>query len=206
MERHCPMVNASSSLSHPLAQPVPAPSRVARRSIAAPLGVGLAAALLLGGCTWLPDMPPLPGADLFETPRTLRGNLIEEEQLQQIVSGVSSRSDVLALLGSPSATSTFDDSEWFYIGGVTRQRPGQLLGIEDQRVVILRFDERGTVREVRRLGLDDGRDVVAVSRVTPSPGNERSFLQQLFGNIGRVGPSVSGGQAGGPGAPTTGGR
>jgi outer membrane protein assembly factor BamE (lipoprotein component of BamABCDE complex) len=161
----------------------------------------LAALVLLGGCGWLPDMPPLPGADLFETPRQLRGNLVEEEELRQIVTGVSSRNDVQALLGSPSATSTFDDNEWFYIGGVTRQRPGQLLGIEEQRVVIVRFDPRGTVREVRRLGMEDGRTIVAVARTTPSPGNERSFMQQLFGNIGRVGPSVSGGQSTGPGAP-----
>jgi outer membrane protein assembly factor BamE (lipoprotein component of BamABCDE complex) len=203
MERNCPMVNASSFP----APPAFVPNRVPRRSRTAPLGVALAAALLLGGCSWLPDMPPLPGPDLFDTPRSLRGNLIEDDQLQQVVVNVSSRNDVLALLGSPSASGTFDDSEWFYIGGVTRQRPGRLLGIEEQRVVILRFDQRGTLREIRRLGMEDGREVAAVSRITPSPGTERSFLQLLFGNIGRVGPGVSGGQSTGPGAPSsTGGR
>lgn len=197
------MVNASSDP----APPALVPHRVPKRSRSAPIGVALAAALVLGGCSWLPDMPPLPGLDLFDTPRTLRGNLVDEEQLQQVVVGVSSRNDVLALLGSPSATGTFDDGEWFYIGGVTRQRPGRLLGIEEQRVVILRFDQRGTLREMRRLGLEDGRDIAAVSRTTPSPGNERGFLQQLFGNIGRVGPGVTGGQSTGPGAPSsTGGR
>lgn len=195
------MVNASS---FPL-RPTLAPDRVPRRPRTAPLGAALAAALLLGGCSWLPDMPPLPGTDMFDTPRSLRGNLIEDDQLQQVVVGVSSRNDVLALLGSPSATGTFDDSEWFYIGGVTRQRPGRLLGIEEQRVVILRFDQRGTLREISRLGLEDGRDIVAVGRITPTPGNDRSFLQQLFGNIGRVGPGVSGGQSTGPGAPSSAG-
>jgi outer membrane protein assembly factor BamE (lipoprotein component of BamABCDE complex) len=73
-------------------------------------------------------------------------------------------------------------------------------------VVILRFDQRGTLREIRRLGMEDGREIAAVSRTTPSPGTERSFLQQLFGNIGRVGPGVSGGQSTGPGAPSSGGR
>ncbi len=196
------MVNASSFP----ARPAFVPDRVPRQSRSARRGLALVAALLLSGCAWMPDMPPLPGADLFDTPRSLRGNLVEDEQLQQIVAGVSSRGDVLALLGSPSATGTFDDSEWFYIGGVTRQRPGRLLGIEEQRVVILRFDQRGTLREIRRLGMEDGREVAAVSRTTPSPGTERSFLQQLFGNIGRVGPGVSGGQSTGPGAPSSGGR
>lgn len=164
---------------------------------------GLAAGLLLlGGCGLTSDLPPLPGADLFDSPRTLRGHLVEEEDLRQIVVGVSSRSDVQALLGSPSATGTFDDSDWFYIGGVTRQRPGRTLAVEDQRVLVVRFDNRGTVRELRRLGPEDGRQVQVVSRVTPSPGNERTLMQQLFGNIGRVGPGLgASGQAGGLGAP-----
>jgi hypothetical protein len=42
-----------------------------------------------------------------------------------------------------------------------------------------------------------------VSRVTPSPGTERSVLQQLFGNIGRVGvPGAQ--QQRGPGAASPG--
>ena len=173
-----------------------------RRSVpgGARSGATLAALLLLGGCSLMPDMPPPPGTDLFSSPSQMRGNMVEDEDLRQITVGVSSRNDVQALLGSPSQTSTFDESEWFYIGAVTRQRPGRLLGVEDQQVVVIRFDPRGTVREIRRLGPDDGRDVAAVSRTTPSPGNERTLMQRLFGNIGRVGPGL-GSQQGGPGAP-----
>ena len=161
----------------------------------------MAALLLLGGCALMPDMPPPPSTDMFNSPSQLRGNLVEDEDLRQLTVGVSSRSDVQALLGSPSQTSTFDDSEWFYIASVTRQRPGRLLGIEDQQVVVVRFDARGTVRDIRRLGPQDGRDVAVVARTTPSPGTERTLMQQLFGNIGRIGPGLGGQQSGGPGAP-----
>jgi outer membrane protein assembly factor BamE (lipoprotein component of BamABCDE complex) len=195
MERPSPMVNASHAPARP-----PAPRRPAQRMHGARAGF-VAAAMLLGGCGLTSELPPLPGADLFDSPRTLRGHLIDDEELRQLVVGVSSRRDVEALLGSPSATATFDDSEWFYIGGVTRQRPGRLLAIEDQQVLIVAFDNRGTVRELRRLGPQDGRDVQVVARTTPSPGNERTLLQQLFGNIGRVGPGIGAGQTGGPGAP-----
>lgn len=158
--------------------------------------------LALAGCS---TMSSLPGASLFESPRQLRGHQVAQEDLQQIVVGVSSRSDVATLLGSPSATGTFDDSHWYYISSVTRQRPGQNLAIEDQQVVSIRFDQRGTVQEIRRLGPEDQRDVQFVSRVTPSPGNERTLLQQLFGNIGRVGPGL-GQQQQGPGSTTPSGR
>jgi outer membrane protein assembly factor BamE (lipoprotein component of BamABCDE complex) len=176
--------------------------------------LAIAAALALGGCSYLPEMPglpsfaslpPLPGADLFDSPRQLRGHLVEEEDLRQLVPGTSSRQDVEALLGSPSATGTFDESEWFYIGGMTRQRPGRQLAIEDQQVVRIRFDAAGRVAEINRLGLQDAREVQVVSRVTPAPGNERTLLQQLFGNIGRVGPGL-GQQQQGPGAPTPSGQ
>ncbi len=191
------MVNASPVPLRPVTGKAAHPGRPPRgmRSAMA------AAALLLGGCGLTADMPPLPGADLFESPRTLRGHLVEDEDLRQIVVGVSSRRDVEALLGSPSATGTFDDSEWFYIGGVTRQRPGRLLAVEDQQVLVVRFDNRGMVQDMRRLGPQDGREIQAVSRTTPSPGNERTLMQQLFGNIGRVGPGLGANQTGGPGAP-----
>ena len=184
------MVNASPTVAS-----VRRTARAGARS-----GATLVALLLLGGCSLMPDMPPPPGTDLFNSPSQMRGHMVEDEDLRQITVGVSSRNDVQALLGSPSQTSTFDDSEWFYIGAVTRQRPGRQLGIEDQQVVVVRFDARGIVRDIRRLGPEDGRDVAAVPRTTPSPGTERTLMQQLFGNIGRVGPGL-GTQQGGPGAP-----
>lgn len=194
MERPRRMVNASSSRPAQPGRSGPGARRLRRLPVAA--------LLLLGACSWMPEMPPLPGSDIFAAPRQLRGHLVDNEDLSQVTVGVSSKRDVEALLGSPSATSTFDDNEWFYIGGVTRQRPGRQLAVEDQQVVLVRFDGRGTVQEVRRLGPQDGRDIRVVERVTPSPGNERTLLQQLFGNIGRVGPGL-GSQQTAPGPTST---
>jgi outer membrane protein assembly factor BamE (lipoprotein component of BamABCDE complex) len=186
------MVNASDRPGRP-----PGAMRGARRAL-------LGAALLgLGACSYMPSMPSVPGASLFAAPTQIRGNIVEQEDLGQVVVGVSSRSDVQALLGSPSATGTFDEREWYYIGGVTRQRPGRQLALDDQQVVAIRFDDRGTVQDIRRLGAEDGRPVQMVERITPSPGNERTFLQQLFGNIGRLGPGLSNQAPTGPGPTST---
>lgn len=169
-------------------------------------GATLAAALLLlGGCDWLPrlpTLPALPGADLFDSPRVMRGQAIDQEDLNQITVGVTTRNDVAALLGTPTATGTFDDENWYYISAVTRQRPGRQLAVYDQQVVAISFDQRDTVRAVRRLTQEDARPVQVVQRETPSPGNERTILQQLFSNLGRLGPGVGNiGQQSGPGAP-----
>jgi outer membrane protein assembly factor BamE (lipoprotein component of BamABCDE complex) len=186
---------------------VPVGPRPARGRGSATGGAALAAlaALALAGCSYLPTaaVQGVPGAGLFESPRQFRGHAVSEEQVGQLTPGVSSRTDVEALLGSPSASGTFDSSEWYYISAITRQRPGRNLGVADQSVVVVRFDAGDTVQEVRRLGPEDGRDIQMVSRVTPSPGTERSVLQQLFGNIGRVGvPGAQ--QQRGPGAASPG--
>jgi len=59
------------------------------------------------------------------------------------------------------------------------------------------------LQDVKRLNQEDALPVTVVARTTPSPGTEASFLQQLFGNIGRFNAAPSA-PTGGPtgGAPT----
>ncbi|WP_198378730.1 outer membrane protein assembly factor BamE [Neoroseomonas rubea] len=133
----------------------------------------------LGGCAWL-------GERIGPDP-ILRGNHVDADRLSQITPGVQTRSDVEALLGSPSARGTFDDDNWYYISARTRTQPGRFLEVEGQRVVAISFNRQGVVANVRELTQADGRDVQMVSRETPVPGNDRSLLQALFGNIGRPG-------------------
>ena len=50
------------------------------------------------------------------------------------------------------------------------------------------FDARGTVQEIKRVGEDQAQDVTMVAARDPDPGNDRTLLQALFGNVGRFGP------------------
>jgi len=171
----------------------PTPSKV--NAIVRPARA-LATALLclaVAGCQYLPPLPERP-RDVFDAPIIARGHLVAPEQLQHTRLGVTARADVQALLGSPSQTSTFSDDLWYYISSSTRQRPGRALAVSNQRVVVVAFNPNGTVREVTELGETDTRSVGFVSRETPVPGNERTLLQGLFGNIGRFNPGNTGSQ------------
>jgi len=150
---------------------------------------GLAAALLLGGCAYLPPLPERP-RDIFTTPAINRGHAVTADQLRQVTPGVSTRADVQAALGSPSHTGTFTDGEWYYISAVSQVRPARALAVREQRVVVVAFDPAGTVREVRQVDDSAMPRVEFVTRETPSPGTERTILQTLFGNVGRVGPGA----------------
>jgi len=149
----------------------------------------------------LPALFLLSACSFFEAPEIARGNRVTEDQLREIVPGVQTKNDVQALLGSPTQTSTFGDEEWFYISGKTRERPGRQLALMDQQTVVVSFDRNGVVQGVRKLTEQDSQPVTMVSRETPVPGNDRTLLQALFGNVGRFGPGAQTGPgtATGPG-------
>ena len=137
----------------------------------------------------------LAACSVIETPRTARGNKVDPEQLKDLVVGTSTKADVSSLLGSPTARATFNDNRWLYISELTRTRVGRTPGIVDQNVVVMNFDQGGVLRGVQKLGQDDSKDVTVVSRATPSPGSDASFMQQLLGNVGKfsAGPTGTGG-------------
>jgi outer membrane protein assembly factor BamE (lipoprotein component of BamABCDE complex) len=135
----------------------------------------------------------LPACSVVQTPRYQRGNKIDADQLKELIPGTSTRADATSLLGSPTAHATFDDNQWIYISETTRTRVGRRPGILAQNVTVLTFDDKGVLRDVKRLNEDDSRSVDVVSRATPSPGSEASFLQQLLGNVGKFNAGGLGG-------------
>jgi outer membrane protein assembly factor BamE (lipoprotein component of BamABCDE complex) len=155
----------------------------------------LISCLLLSSCGWL--MPP----------PVLRGNKVDPESMKELTPGISTKADVSAIIGSPTARDTFDDNTWLYITEVTQQRIGRVLGEIDQNVVVVNFDDKGVLKSIGKLNKDDGLPVTMIARTTASPGTEASFLQQLLGNIGRFNPTGAGSTSGansapGGGAPT----
>ena len=116
-----------------------------------------------------------------------RGNAPLPEALAQIQPGRVTRSDVVALIGTPATASLFGDDHWYYISShfqtVAFYAPEEL----DRQVIVIDFDKAGTVTAVRKLGLEEGKDVAMIPRSTPAPGKELSLLEQLVGNIGKFG-------------------
>jgi outer membrane protein assembly factor BamE (lipoprotein component of BamABCDE complex) len=150
----------------------------------------LAACLFVSACSWLAPPP------------VMRGNKVDPESLKELTPGTSTKADVTAVIGSPTATATFDDNTWLYISEVTQTRVGRTLGELDQHVVVMTFDGQGVLKEINRKGMDDSLPVTVIARTTPSPGTEASFLQQLLGNIGKFVPGGGSSPGVGGGAPS----
>lgn len=118
-----------------------------------------------------------------------RGNQPDPERLAEVQAGKTNRDDVTALLGTPSNTAMFDDETWYYISSKFK-RTAFFDPVEIEReVVVISFDKRGMVKDVRQLSMKDGKEVTPVARETPTAGRDLSVMEQLLGNVGRFNKS-----------------
>ncbi|WP_379548106.1 outer membrane protein assembly factor BamE [Qipengyuania sp. DSG2-2] len=110
--------------------------------------------------------------------------------------GLDNRRSVTETLGRPSFTSQYGTPTWYYVSSTTGRKPFVKPRIEQHSVFAVEFDGAGNVVSVNTTGVDQVVYLSPDGDETPTLGRERSFLEDLFGNIGTVNA---------PGAPGSGG-
>lgn len=116
-----------------------------------------------------------------------RGNYLHAEDIQSIQPYTTSEFDVLNRLGTPTAKAVFDDKTWYYVGLKTEKKSFFDEKVIERQVYKIQFDESGSVMSIAAVE-NDAVDVPIQSRVTPTSGNEVTFLQQVLGNVGKFNP------------------
>jgi outer membrane protein assembly factor BamE (lipoprotein component of BamABCDE complex) len=136
-----------------------------------------------------------------------RGYLARPGSFDQVQKGMA-KSEVVALLGSPSTTASVNVSgdSYYYISSTTEQKAFFNAKEIDRQVIAIRFDPNDQVDSFGQYGLEDGKVVDINTRKTPTKGRELTILQQVFGNIGKPGPggSIIQGRPDGMGSPSQG--
>ena len=117
--------------------------------------------------------------------RKTHGYAPRESQLAELKVGTDGKAEVAGKIGRPTTVGMFDKNEWYYITRQTQNRAFLAPKVLSQEVVVVGFTEDGIADSVDRYGLEDGRVVNLVTRITPTRGKRLTFLQQLLGNIGR---------------------
>lgn len=128
-----------------------------------------------------------------DTPVHVRGHVTDPESIEAIKAGEYTEEDVLALLGTPSTVSTFNERKWYYIGYRSSQFAFERPEVLERNVLVVSFDDTGFVNDKEIYSLEDGREIEFVSRETPTEGRDFTVLQQLLGNLGRL-PGSTGSQ------------
>jgi len=111
--------------------------------------------------------------------------MLDDDRIKKVTVGESTREDVAAILGSPSAVGTFNDANWYYIGRHSQKTAFFDPNIKDQQIITVSFNDDGVVTEIKKSGLEDVKDISPVARSTPTSGQEVTVMKQLLGNVGK---------------------
>lgn len=116
-----------------------------------------------------------------------RGYVPNEDLIADIRPGIDNKDSVLTTFGSPSTIGTVEGDTWYYISSIHHQTAFFKEEAVDREIVAVYFDEADNVKQLGYYGLEDGKVVNFIDRSTPTRGKELTFLQQMFGNLGRFG-------------------
>jgi outer membrane protein assembly factor BamE (lipoprotein component of BamABCDE complex) len=137
-----------------------------------------ALAVLASGCTTIKDR---------------RGYLVDAALIDSVQPGIDNKTSVERALGRPTFASQFGDPAWYYVSMETKQRPFSRPTTAQQTILRVRFDAAGNVIAVDRRSMEQIAKIDPDGKKTPTLGRNRSFLEDLFGNIGAVGAPGMGG-------------
>ena len=144
----------------------------------------VAAGLSLGACSSI---------------RESRGYVVDALLLNSVQAGIDNRQSVEMTLGRPTFSSQFGEPTWYYVSSTTGRKPFVRPKIQQHQVLAVKFGPDGNVISAERTGMEQVVYISPDGDKTPTLGRERSFLEDLFGNIGTVGQPGLGGGQGGPG-------
>ncbi len=130
--------------------------------------------------------------------RDHRGYLVDPALTQSVLPGIDNRLSVERSLGQPTFKSQFGQPAWYYVSLDTVAKPFTRARIEAGSIMRVSFDSAGTVADVSRGGVERAVRIEPDKHSTPTLGRDRSFFEDLFGNIGSVGALPGGTQGGGP--------
>jgi outer membrane protein assembly factor BamE (lipoprotein component of BamABCDE complex) len=109
-----------------------------------------------------------------------------ESDPKDVKIGVDTKSTVRGRLGSPSATSTFDNNTWFYMNQMKSRTAFKRPEIIARNITAITFDKDSeVVKTVNNYTLKDGKVIAYNGRETPTRGREMTVLEQILGNVGR---------------------
>lgn len=115
-----------------------------------------------------------------------KGAVIDDQLVATIQPGVDNKASVEKLLGRPSFTGQFNANDWYYVARDTKQVAFSNPKVQRQTALLIRFDQAGNVASINRSGKELVASVNPSNRKTPTLGRERSFFDEIFGNIGSV--------------------
>ena len=116
-----------------------------------------------------------------------KGAVIDTQLASAIQPGIDNKESVEKVLGRPSFAGQFSANDWYYVSRDVTSYAFRNPKVQRQTVLHVRFDQAGNVASVNSTGKDLVASVDPSGRRTPTLGRQRSFFDEIFGNIGTMG-------------------
>ena len=118
--------------------------------------------------------------------RNHRGFVLDPQLVEGIQVGVDNKESVEKTLGRPTFTGQFDPNDWYYVSEDTKQNALGSAKVDKLDLLHIRFDGTGNVAAVQSAGKEQIARVGPKGGKTPTLGSDKSFIEELFGNIGTI--------------------
>lgn len=109
-----------------------------------------------------------------------------EEDLAAITVGVDTRETITQTVGPPTSGGVLGEDAFYYVASTFRHYGAFAPQEIDRQVLAISFDAAGTVRNIERFTLTDGRVVALSRRVTDDGIEDVTFIGQLLGTVGNI--------------------
>ena len=113
------------------------------------------------------------------------GHIINENELKQINIGITTRADILDMLGQPSFKGAFDTQKLYYSSQVMLQPVASTKQTQKRIVYIFTLDDKNMLQSIDLINKEDGLQIAHIDDKTPTPGDTFGILEQVFSNLKR---------------------
>lgn len=112
------------------------------------------------------------------------GYVPTDDELANVAVGRDTRETVSVIVGRPATDSLRTIDGWYYVKSDYETFAWRAPEEVNREAVAILFAEDGTVANIERFGLEEGRVIPLSRRVTESNITGITFLRQLLGNFG----------------------
>jgi outer membrane protein assembly factor BamE (lipoprotein component of BamABCDE complex) len=117
-----------------------------------------------------------------------RGYIFDMSDYNLLQEGITSKERLLKIMGSPTLISDLDSDEaWIYYSEDLKRLLFFKPDIISRDVLVVRFNEVGTIRELNRIDLnDEEKQLQFAANFTNVESRKIGFLKSLFSNVGQI--------------------
>lgn len=117
------------------------------------------------------------------------GYVPSDAELNELVVGIDTRATVDDQIGAPASMGLTTGDDYYYVRQRVRTYGMFRPEVTERQILAISFDEAGTIANIERFGLEDGKVVALSRRVTDSSVVGNGFWRQILGNFGNLNPA-----------------